>query len=306
MIHWMHRKVSHVSSGWHLFVVIGTIGSLVVMGWLLFANRKATARTDSDGTTGHDYGGIQELDNPLPAWWLGLFVVSMLFAVGYLVVYPGLGNVAGVAEWSSETQWQRESDAYAARFEPFYLALAERDFESLAKDGRAMQVGRRLFLNNCATCHGSAAKGSTGYPDLTDAEWLWGGSFTAIKTTIAGGRVAAMPGWLPALGETGVADTAAYVLELSGRTVDADTAARGAVHYQTFCVACHGADGRGNVLFGAPDMTNDIWLYGGEPDAVSESIASGRFGNMPAHGALLGDNRSHVLAAYIAQLGSSE
>ncbi len=287
-----------MSGSWHWFVVIGTLGSLTYFLWLLYANR----RTSGEETTGHSADGIEELDNPLPAWWIGMFVVSIVFALGYLVYYPGLGNYGGSANWSSAGQLEREQAAHESRFAPIYQHLAQLDPATLEADRLGQQVGRRLFINHCASCHGANARGGPGYPDLTDSEWIWGSDFNSVQATIGNGRNASMPPWGAVLGETGVNDVTQTVLKLAGRDHDAAAAQRGQANYNTICAACHGPAGEGNPLLGAPELRNDIWLYGGTPQAIATSIRDGRNGVMPSQAELLGKDKIHILAAYVISL----
>lgn len=287
-----------MSSAWSWFIIIGTLGSLIAAAVFLFANRT----TSGEETTGHEWDGIRELDNPLPMWWVGMFLVTILFAVGYLVYYPGLGNVEGAGNWTSLEQWQDEVDRHDERFAPLYARLAAMSPEELAADRIGQQVGRRLFINNCSTCHGVAAQGGIGFPNLTDDEWIWGEGFDAVKQAILGGRNAIMPPWGAALGEDGVADVTQYTLSLAGRGHDAAAAARGKTRYDTICVSCHGMDGGGNPMLGSPNLTNDIWLYGGSADQIAYSIRHGRAGNMPAFLDVLGEEKAHILASYVSGL----
>lgn len=287
-----------MSSIWHYFVVIATLGSLAIFLALLFSNRKA----GSDTTTGHDFDGIQEYDNPLPMWWVWMFAFTIFFAIGYLVYYPGLGNFDGISDWSSADELAAAQRAHEERFAPLYDRLAQLDPSALHESRQAMQVGRRLFINNCATCHGVNARGAFGFPNLTDDEWIWGSGFSAVKTAVTGGHQAAMPAWGSALGDGGVEDVTQYVLSLSGAEHDAEAAARGATQFRTFCVACHGAEGRGNPALGAPDLTNDIWLYGGTADRIAYTVRNGRNGRMPAFGDVLSDEKIHVLSGYVTSL----
>ena len=288
-----------MSTFWSVFIIIGTLGTLIGALWLLFANRTSTAPSES---TGHVYDGIEEYDNPLPRWWVGLFVASLVFGAAYLVYYPGLGNFRGIGGWTSKDQLAQEVADKDARFAPLYARLAAMTPAELAADPQAQQIGRRLFINNCAICHGINAQGAFGFPTLTDAEWLWGGSFEAIEQTITNGRSAAMPSWQAALGDAGVGDMAQYVLSLSNKGTDAAAAARGALQFQTFCIACHGADGTGNALLGAPNLTNDVSLYGSSVDAVAFTIRNGRNGTMPAFADVLGRDKIHIVAGYVAAL----
>lgn len=284
-----------MSNGWHWFVVIGLLVSLAAMLWLLFANRSKS----SDQTTGHVWDGIEELDNPLPFWWVGMFVISIIFSLIYLAIFPGLGNIAGATGWTSAGEHDDDIAAHSERFAPLYTRLAALTPEEMQADREARQVGRRLFLNHCATCHGSTAKGAFGFPDLTDGEWIWGGDFESIRTTIEHGRTAAMPAWGAALGEDGVLAVTHRVLQLAGKEHDAKLAEAGMAHYNTICVTCHGADGKGNTALGAPDLTNDFWLYGSSIEEISFTVRNGRAGNMPAHGPIFGAEKAAIVAGYV-------
>ncbi|MFU8816644.1 MAG: cbb3-type cytochrome c oxidase N-terminal domain-containing protein, partial [Pseudomonadales bacterium] len=211
-----------MSGGWHWFIIIGTLGSLAFFLALLFGNRK----TSGEGTTGHDFDGIEEYDNPLPMWWVWMFVLSIVFSLAYLAYYPGLGNFAGLSSWSSQGEVQAAQAAHEARFAPLYEELAQLDEAALHDSRQARQVGRRLFINHCSTCHGVNGTGSFGFPNLTDDDWLWGPGFDNVKTTLRQGRQAAMPAWQAALGDRGVADVTQFVLQLAGRDHAADAAGR--------------------------------------------------------------------------------
>lgn len=291
-----------MTSGWSLFIIVGTLGTLFGTVWFLLANR--TKEVAEPKTTGHDFDGIEELDTPLPRWWVGLFLVTIVFALGYIAYYPALGAFAGLGGWTSTEQWSENVEAQQARFAPLYAKIAALPPEQLMADRQAQQIGRRLYLNNCATCHGLTAQGAFGFPDLTDGEWLWGGSLDAIETTIRQGRTGAMAPWGPALGDDGVQEVSNYVSRLAGGDYDAELADRGAARYATLCVACHGPEGKGNPVLGAPDLTNGIWLYGGSLDEIAFTIRNGRSGVMPPHLQLLGPDRTHILAAYVASLSA--
>jgi len=287
-----------MSNGWHWFVILGTGLSLAFTLWLLLANRK----TSEKETTGHEWDGIQELDTPLPMWWVWMFIGTIVFALVYLAYYPGLGNYTGVNGWTSSKQHDEEVASHDARFAPLYAQLAAETPEEFVKNRTSMQVGRRLFINHCSTCHGVSAKGAFGFPDLTDQEWIWGGSFEHIKQTITGGRQAQMPAWGVPLGEDGVNEVAHYVLQISGQEHDVDLSASGKERFGMFCVACHNADGKGNTLLGAPDLTNDSWLYGGDVNQIAFTIREGRQGQMPAQTGNLSDEKIRILANYVWSL----
>ncbi len=290
-----------MSSFWSLWISILTVVTILGTVWLLFANRKSK-NTGPDATTGHIYDGIEEYDNPLPAWWFYMFVFTIIFGIGYLIAYPGMGSFKGVLNWTQISQWQGESDKAEKKYGAIFATYREMPIEQVAADRKALKMGQRMFSNNCAQCHGGDARGSYGFPNLTDNEWLYGGSPDAIKTSITNGRSGLMPSWEAALGEDGIDSVSNYVLGLSGRDVDADSAAIGHDKYQMFCVACHGVEGKGNVMFGAPDLTNDIWLYGGSQGLVQRSIRGGRNGEMPAHKEILSEDKIHLLTAYVYSL----
>ena len=288
-----------MSTAMSWFVIIGTLGTLVAAMALLFSNRKISGNE----TTGHEHDGIQEYDNPLPMWWVYMFIISTVFAVGYLIYYPGLGNVKSIGGWTELKQWQDEVDRHEARFAPIYAELAAMTPEQMAADRRASQVGRRLFINNCSTCHGVTAKGGFGFPNLTDGEWIYGRDFEAIQSTILNGRIAVMPPWGAALGDDGVNEVTEYVRQLAGLEHDTAAAELGVAKYNMFCVACHGAEGVGNEALGYPNLNNDIWLYGGEREQIAFTLRHGRNGNMPAHRDMLGEEKAKILAGYVMTLG---
>lgn len=296
-----------MSSGWSIFVVVLTVLNTLAAVWLLVWMRKRRGESDrTTDTTGHVWDGdLREYNNPLPRWWLWLFVGSVIFAAAYAVLYPTLGGSRGVLGWTQQGEWvemqaeqERRSQAMLARF-------ADRSSAELAMDPAALAVGRNLFANNCAACHGSDGGGAIGFPSLTDRDWLWGGSPEAIETTIREGRMGIMAPWIDVIGERGVEDTVAFVLSLAGRKAAAGDAAAGKAHYETLCVACHGPDGAGNQAVGAPNLTDAIWIYGGSPGAIRQTIARGRNGNMPAHGDRFGETRVKLATAYVLSLGGS-
>lgn len=296
-----------MSSGMSLFVagaaILNTIAAVALLVWM--RKRRGEAKQTSD-TTGHVWDGdLREYNNPLPRWWLWLFVLSVIFAVVYAVLYPALGNARGSLGWSQVDQWeqlQAEQERTAQRVLAVY---AGRSSDQLARDPAALAIGRNLFANHCAACHGSDGRGGSGFPNLTDRDWLWGGSPELIEASIAGGRMGVMAPWLEVLGEQGVDDTTAYVMSLSGRRAPKGNATAGAVHFNSYCIACHGADARGNSAVGAPNLTDNIWLHGGSSNAIRATIAAGRQNNMPAQGERLGELRVTLLAAYVQSLGEA-
>ena len=296
-----------MSTGLSIFITVLVALNIIGACWLMLAMRKRTPGDSgpSAETTGHTWDGdLGEYNNPLPRWWLWGFFISVAFAIGYLALYPGLGSYAGALSWTSAGQHadlQRQAEAQAQ------VVLGRFDgkpVEDLVNDPQAHSIGRNLFANNCAQCHGSDGHGNTGFPNLSDKDWQWGGTPELVEATITNGRQAAMVAWQPVIGDAGVENVLAYVLSLSGRQVPAGDVGAGKTTFQTFCIACHGEDGKGNTLLGAPNLTDQTWLYGGAIDTVRASIAHGRQGQMPAQGERLGATRVRLLAAYVLSLGN--
>jgi cytochrome c oxidase cbb3-type subunit 3 len=246
---------------------------------------------------------LQELNNPLPRWWLNMFYITLVFGVVYLALYPGLGTFAGAFGWTQIGQYQKEVEGVEKRIAPLYEQYLREDLKALAANPEALKTGERLFVNYCTGCHGSDARGATGFPNLRDNDWLYGGDPEVIKTSILNGRGGVMPGWGAALGPDGVFQVAEYVISLSGkRTVNEEAAAKGKEKFMQTCVACHGPEGKGNQALGAPNLTDNIWLYGSAQKTVMDVIEKGRNGRMPAHKDFLGEAKGHLLAAYIYSL----
>ncbi|MFA7386201.1 MAG: cytochrome-c oxidase, cbb3-type subunit III [Thiohalobacteraceae bacterium] len=292
------------SEFWNWWVILLTLGNILACWWLIaWTSRKRTGEAANGAVTGHTWdGSLQEYNNPLPRWWLWLFHLTLVFGLIYLVLYPGLGKFSGAWNWTQENQYADEMQRAAEKFGPIFAAYAQQDLAQVARDPDAAKIGQRLFLNYCATCHGSDANGTPGFPNLADNDWLYGGEPETIKASILDGRQGVMPGWKDALGTTGVEEVTAYVVQLSGREADAAAATAGKARFDAMCVACHGADGTGNKALGAPDLTDNVWLYGGSPGVIQQTIASGRNGVMPAHREFLGEDKVHLLAAYIYSL----
>lgn len=290
------------SQFWGIFIAAVSLISIVALLWFIYAQssgRKAP-RSGTVETMGHTWDGdLAEYNNPLPKWWLNLFYITLFWGLGYLVFYPGLGSFKGVFGWSQTGQYEAEVAAADAAYGPLFERYASQPIETLAGDPAALTMGKRLFATYCTQCHGSDAGGARGFPSLVDASWLYGGAPEQIEQSILLGRMGMMPAWAAVIGPDGVHDVATYVESLSGREVDAKHAEAGKKVFETTCVACHGADGKGNIMMGAPDLTDDSWLYGGSRERIVESIDKGRNGQMPAHGEFLGKAKVHLLAAYV-------
>ena len=305
---------------WHWWIVILTLANIAGIYWLIrWTSKKRYGEVPEGAEMGHSWDGVVELNTPLPRWWLYMFYLTIVFAIIYLLLYPGLGQFQGFLGWSSgnmlnleDSQYIREQQRAEERYGQIFASMAERSMTSLSQDFDALTTGRRLYLNYCSTCHGSDAGGAMGFPNLRNGVWQWGGEPNAIKHTILHGinydgsaqtRRGEMPGMGAALGDEGVENVAHYVLQLSGRPdADAEKADAGAQQYAMFCAGCHGPDGTGMTIMGAPDLTANVWTYGGSLGAIKESIAVGRKGMMPGFGAFLGEDRVHVLSAYIYSL----
>ncbi len=293
-----------MSTGWSLFVIVITLGMLIGFSWLILNTRRIQDPKGHGKLNDHEFDGITEYDAPMPDWFTWAFLASIVFAFIYLLLYPGFGNFPGLLGWTSAGALERDQQRAAARYEPIHDQFLEVPVEELMQDRAAMNMAARIFGNHCAQCHGDGGRGNFGFPDLTDGHWQWGGDVEQVRASIRDGRQAAMPGWQSALGERGIHDTTAYVLSLADRDHDADAASRGARHYQTFCAACHGPDGSGNVALGAPDLTLGIYLYGGGAQQIAFTLRHGRNGVMPAQKDEMSEAWIHLLTAYV--LGLSE
>ena len=320
-----------MSSFWNIWVWVLTLGSLVgcflLLRWCLIDH----TGVEEGESMGHSFDGIEQLNNPLPKWWSTFFLLTIIWAFGYLALY-GLGSWGGLLGWKSSNQgilnlaeskaktaasltegsnflvqYDREVAAADTKYGPIFDAYAARSIEDLATDEKALKVGQRLFIQNCSQCHGSDARGTTGFPNLTDNDWLYGGSPEAIKETIMHGRIASgMMAWEGALGgEQGVKEVAAYVISLSGRSVDPVLAKAGKGKF-ALCAGCHGSEGQGSLALGlpmgAPNLSDNIWLYGGSKRVIEESIRYGRAGVMPPWKDILGEEKVHLISAYVYSL----
>ena len=295
-----------IGSGWGPYISIVTIVSIVFCLWLALTMARGKAPGQQVGTTGHSWDeDLEELNNPLPRWWLGLFVLTIIFGLGYLWLYPGLGANAGSLGWSQAEQYEREVKQFNAVTDPLYEKFLSQDLAQVAADPQARGIGERLYLTYCVQCHGADARGAKGYPNLADTDWLWGGEPGAIRTTILEGRQGMMPPMAQAVGSSAdVENLAHYVMSLSGGGHDATKAVLGKPRFEV-CAACHGAEGKGNTALGAPKLADRIWLHGGGVAAVIESINKGRGGQMPAFRESLGEGKVHLLAAYVWGLSRS-
>ncbi len=310
---------------WSLFITVITLATIAGCAALLIWCNKDLKDVPEGEALAHEYDGIREINNPLPRWWSYLFWATIAFALSYLLFYPGLGNFAGIFNWQSSAQQvlniesarqaltnESHIDQYARElitadkiygevYHPLvYQANSNEllDIKTIADNPAALKIGQRLFIQNCAQCHGSDARGQVGFPNLADNAWLYSGTPEAIKASIEQGRMGNMPAWLAAFGEQGVRDISAYTLSLSGRKVNQEESARGKLNFAV-CAACHGTDGKGNPAFGAPNLTDNIWLYGGSRKDVENTIRYGRQGVMPAWETILSEDKIQLVSAYV-------
>lgn len=292
-----------VSGFWNMYVMGLVALSLLFCLFVLMSNNKR--ETGPVELHGHVWDeNLAEYNNPLPRWWLYLFWVTLIFAVVYLVMYPGFGNTKGALGWSAVGQYETEMRVAEERYAPIFAKYKEMDVAAVAADPEARAAGKRLFLTYCAQCHGSDARGAKGFPNLSDAAWNWGGEPEAIKTTITGGRIGMMPPMGPALGAEGTKDVANYVRSLAGLAHDSLRAQRGAELFAQNCAACHGPEGKGTQALGAPNLTDEDWLYGSSEATIIETIANGRTNRMPGFGEFLGEAKVHLLASYVYGLSN--
>jgi cytochrome c oxidase cbb3-type subunit 3 len=294
-----------VTPFWSWFIGVWTVGGFAFLFWLLWWQTRGRRPLAGEpaASVGHVWDGdLQELNNPMPRWWLNLFLITMVFGIVYLVLFPGVGAFRGVLRWTQTGQYDAEVAAAGARFDPIYERFAAAAIPDLAEDRAALAIGQRLFMTYCTTCHGSDARGVPGFPNLSDHDWLWGGTPDQIKTSIANGRQGVMASWKDALSREQIFNVAQYVRGLGGNAIDPVVRLNGGEVFQQYCVACHGADGTGNQLLGAPNLTDDIWLHGSSQRTIIDVISAGRTGRMPAHQEFLGEAKVHLLANYIYSL----
>ncbi len=295
-----------MTTGWSLFIIFLVVLNIGGCAWLLWwtAKRRGNDGKNTAETTGHVWDGdLTEYNKPLPRWWINLFWITIVFTIGYLVYYPGFGSFAGTSGWTAVKAHDAEKAAADARVAETFGRFEGMAIDAIAKEPEAVAFGARLFANHCAMCHGSDARGAKGFPNLTDADWLWGGTPDDILATILNGRQAAMPPLAAAIGgDVGVTEVTAYVQSLSGIKADPALAAAGKARYAGVCAACHGPEGKGNPMLGAPNLTDATWLYASDPATIAEGIRNGRNGMMPAHAPIIGELRTRLVAAYVWSL----
>jgi cytochrome c oxidase cbb3-type subunit 3 len=300
-----------MKSGWSWYVIVLVVLNIIGCTALLWGtSRKRADGNDGTKGTGHVWDGdLTEYDKPLPRWWINLFYLTIAFAIGYLIIFPGFGAFKGTSGWTSQRAHDEDKAAATARLAAAFRPFDGKPIDELARDPQALQLGRSIFSNNCATCHGSLGQGAIGYPDLTDQSWEWGSTPDEVLHTVLDGRNAQMPAWAPTLismgGDLAVEDVILFVqsrTDHSLSTTNENAIARGAKLFAAVCSACHGPEAKGNPLVGAPDLTDDYWLYGRSRASIRTGLQQGRQGTMPAHRALLGETRARLAAAYVWSL----
>ena len=294
------------SSFWGWYVAAISLISMLACLVLLWLTSKKRISSGGDNTTGHVWDeDLRELNNPLPRWWMWLFVITVLFSLVYVALYPGLGGFSGIWKWTSDSAYTTERTQLKQSIAPLFAKFANQPVTTIMHDSRAMAIGERLFMNNCAQCHGSDARGSKSFPDLTDQDWLYGHSAEQIIETITKGRNGVMPSMAAAVGsETEISELAHYVMSLSGSPHDSLKASAGKKSFSA-CAACHGADGKGNTALGAPNLTDNVWLHGWGENTIVGIIKNGKNNAMPAQEGKLTAEQIRVLAAYVLSLSTS-
>jgi len=291
-----------VSGFWNVYVVVIVLGSIFACALLLYMQGKA--KFTPGKTMGHVWDEtLEEYNNPMPKWWSWLFVITVIFGLVYLALYPGLGSFKGVLGWTAVGQYNIERERMDATVKPLYDKYSAMDLQAIAGDKQAMEMGKRLYLTYCMQCHGADARGAKGFPNLTDSDWQFGGEPAQIEQTIADGRMGVMPAHAQ-LGADTIKDLANYVRSLSGLPNDSVRAAKGKEAFASAgCSGCHGPDAKGMAALGAPNLTDKVWLYGSSEATIVETITNGRQNKMPAWKEFLGDAKVHLLAAYVLSLG---
>ena len=291
-----------MSNAWSWFLIVGTVLTLAACFWLVaWTNRQRASDEEIAEAESHVWDeDVRELNNPLPMWWLWLFIGTVVWSLGYLIWYPGMGNLAGMGEWSQEQQWADEVAAAEAEYGPIFAQFGAMAVEDLVNNQAALDIGFSLYQNYCSQCHGSTAQGARGFPNLADDEWQWGGDPAAIEVSILQGRTGIMPPLNAVFGSEEAIDEMVRYTQVMADGIDTTSPAH--TQYMQLCVACHGPTGEGMAALGAPSLVDDVWVYGSSPTQIRKSIVEGRMGAMPGHANLIGPDRARILAAYVYSL----
>lgn len=297
-----------MSDFWSVYIIAIIAINIIGCAALLFFTRRKKAGAEENETTGHVYDGIEEYDNPLPRWWLWMFYITIIFSVIYLILYPGLGKFEGVLGWTQTKQYEEEVATADEKYLPLFEQYSAMSIEDLQNEPDALDMGQSIFVNTCFGCHGADGRGGIGFPNLTDDEWIYGGTPDDIVYSIKEGRQGVMPPWGETLGEEKLSAVLHYILSENEieRTFRAELVEEGKTTYQTYCQACHSADLSGNPVMGAPNLKDDVWLHGGSISMIKNTIRNGVNANMPPHDEILGEHKIHLVAAYVYSLSHGD
>jgi cytochrome c oxidase cbb3-type subunit 3 len=290
-----------VNGFWGYYVAFVVLAGIAWCLWLIFSQREwLKPQPGKVEDTGHVWDGdLREMNNPVPRWWTVMYIMMCLFGLGYLVLYPGLGAFQGSLAYTSAQEVKQDQAALDATVKPIYARFANMDIPQIAADPEAHLIGERLFLNNCAQCHGSDAKGSTSFPNLVEGDSIYGRQPDVLLATITQGRNGVMPAFGAAIDARTAGDIAQYVRSLSGLAHDQIRTLRGKPEYMNTCAACHGPEGKGNKALGAPNLTDDVWLYGSSEATIVHGIVNGRNNRMPAQNQTLSAEQIRLVAAWV-------
>ncbi|MFZ4537695.1 cytochrome-c oxidase, cbb3-type subunit III [Propionivibrio sp.] len=301
-----------VNDFWNWYVILIVLGSILACAAFLWSQSiHHPGGAETTDTTGHVWDEtLAEFNNPLPKWWSWLFYITIVFALVYGALYPTFGKFPGLLGWSSSGQYQIERAKVDAQVKPLFDKYLKMDIKAVAADKDAMDMAGRLYETYCIQCHGATGKGSSdkGFPNLTDSDWKWGGEPEQILETLNNGRIGMMPayGGNPDAigGVAGAKEVANYVRSLSGLPNDSALAAKGKPKFEAVCAVCHGQDGKGMQVLGAPNLTDKVWLYGSSEAKIVEGITKGRANQMPAWKDFLGEGKIQLLSAYVLKLSA--
>jgi cytochrome c oxidase cbb3-type subunit 3 len=292
-------QMNDFSNGWSWFIAIVVILGIIYCAALVWFNNSGSKEAKNEVMDTVWDEDLAEYNNPLPRWWLKMYYFFIVFGLIYLILYPGLGAYQGLLGWTQRGAYEQELAQAKEKVAPLYEEYGKLSVEELMDNPYARKTASRIFSTNCAICHGSAGKGAKGFPDLRDQDWLYGSSYEHIEETITKGRNGMMPAWIDIIGSDGSKDVTAYVISLSRESNHPDLLSKGKQIYEASCIACHGADAKGGQAMGAPNLTDNIWLYGGSEEDVLETILYGRHGHMPAQKDVMDKEQIRLLAAYV-------
>ena len=283
-------------SGWIILVTLSSLGAMAWLTYSLYFSADAEAKPEVEPVWDND---LREGSRAPPMWWFWLLFASLVFTLVYLMLYPGLGGWTGMLNWSQGSRVAQSHENFDAVFAGQRERIAGLSLAEIQNEPVLIATAERIFTRECAACHGPEGRGQVAlFPNLHDVDWQWGSSAQQIEQSIRGGRQAAMVGWEPVLGEQGIQQVAEYVQVLGDEGSENHP---GKADYDRNCIACHGLDGAGNTLLGAPRISDDIWLYGGDLQTLKDTLRAGRYGVMPAFGERLDDMQISLLVALLVR-----